>query len=182
MDPPTTYNRGSITTVYNDTNKPDATIWLVGRGLRSNDLLLTQPLTSGSNYNALLMSADQNNILGMYEISLQSGKSSTGSGMHLTFDLASGYAGQAFTLVHKKADGTLEYLYATAGADGNVKFGPMYELSPFMLVKGRMLYTPDYALIDVPKTGDRPSPLVFILVILAVTSGIRLVAYRKRHV
>jgi len=79
----------------------------------------------------------------------------TGSAMYLTFDLAEEYAGQAFTLVHKKADGTFEYFYATAGADGKVQFGPLYELSPFMLVKGTLKDVPND---DAPKTGD-DSPL-----------------------
>ncbi len=170
------------TTVYNDPSKANANIWLSGKGLRSNDLLLTQTLTSGSDYNALLMVADQSDILGVYDISLQSGKSSTGSGMYLTFDLDSGYAGQTITLVHKKADGTFEYFNATAGADGNVKFGPLYELSPFMLVNGQMLYTPDYALTDIPKTGDSSNPLAFILISLAVMFGMGAATYKKRRI
>ncbi len=126
--------------------------------------------------------ADQGDILGVYEISLQSGKSSAQSGMHLTFDLAKDYAGQTLTLVHKKADGTLEYFYATAGTDGKVKFGPLYELSPFMLVNGRVLYTPDIALTDVPKTGDSANSLAGILITLAAALGMGAAAYRKRRV
>ena len=144
--------------VYNDPNKSDATIWLTGNGFAGDDLLITQSLTDGSDYNALLKLAD-GDVFGVYEISLQSGTKSTGSVMYLTFDLEEKYAGQAFTLVHKKADGTFEYFYATAGADGNVKFGPLYELSPFMLVKGTLLDELD----NIPKTGDDSSPWVWWL-------------------
>ncbi len=168
-------------TVYNDPSIPNATIWLSGSGLSRNDLLVTQTITNGSNYNAMLMLADSGDILQVYDISLQSGRSLTGSAMYLTFDLTRQYAGQAFTLVHKKADGTFEYLYATAGADGKVKFGPVYELSPFMLAKGSLLQIPPYAVVDVPKTGDSASTLCLVLMLLAGLSGAGAVVYRKKR-
>lgn len=72
-------------------------------------------------------------------------------------DLDAKYAVQAFTLVHQKADGTYEYFYATADADSNVTFGPLYELSPFMLVKGTLAQAPvtvaDISVVP-PQTGD----------------------------
>ena len=146
-------------TVYNDPSKDDATIWLSGSGFAGDDLLITQTLTGGSDYNAMLKLADGTDVFGVYEISLQSGMKSTGSAMYLTFDLAEKYAGHAFTLIHKKADGTFEYFYATAGADGNVEFGPLHELSPFMLVKGTLLDDLD----DIPTTGDDSSPWIWWL-------------------
>ena len=109
--------------VYNNPSIPDATIWLAGSGLAGDDLLMTQTLTGGSDYNVMLKLADGNDVLLVYEISLQSGTKSTGNPMFLTFDLTEQYAGQAMTLVHKKADGTFEYFYGTAGADGKVTFG-----------------------------------------------------------
>ncbi len=136
-------------TVYNDPGISDAAIWLNGSGLAGDDLLITQALTSGSDYDAMLQLEDENDVFegtdvfGIYEISLQSGTKSTGSAMCLTFDLSEEYAGQAFTLVHKKEDGTFEYFYATADADGHVTFDTLYELSIFMLVKGTL---PDEAL------------------------------------
>ena len=163
-------------TVYNDPSKDDATIWLTGNGFTSDDLLITQALTGGSDYNAMLKLADGNDVLGVYGISLQSGTKSTGSAMYLTFDLAEKYAGQAFTLVHKKADGTFEYLYTTADADGNVKFGPLYELSPFMLVKGTLLKDLD----DIPRTGDHSSPWVWWLLCGISAAGVALGILGKR--
>ena len=146
-------------TVYNDPSVSDATIWLTGSGFDSDDLLVTQALRSGSDYRAMLKLAEGKDFLQVYEISLQSGTKSTGSAMYLTFQLEDQYAGQAFTLVHKKADGTYEYLYAKVGADGTVKFGPLYELSPFMLVKGTL----NGDLDDVPKTGDSSAPWIWWL-------------------
>ena len=157
-------------TVYNDPNRSDATIWLTGGGLSNDDLLITQALTGGSDYNALLKLADEDDVLHVYEISLQSGTKSTGSAMYLTFDLGEEFAGHVFTLVHKKGDGTFEYLYTTAGADGNVKFGPLYELSPFMLVKGALLDDLD----DIPKTGDDSSPWVWWLLCGVSAAGVAL--------
>ena len=166
-------------TVYNDPSKSDATIWLTGSGFAGDDLLITQALTGGSDYNAMLKLADGNDVLGVYGISLQSGTKSTGSAMYLTFDLAEKYAGQAFTLVHKKADGTFEYFYAIAGADGNVEFGPLYELSPFMLVKGTLLDDLD----DIPKTGDDSSPWVWWLLcgISAAGGALGIMGKRKER-
>ena len=169
------------TTVYNHPSETSATIWLSGSGLSSDDLLVTEAITSGSNYNAMLKLADREDILHIYDISLQSGKSPTGSAMYLMFDLKGQYAGQALTLVHKKADGTFEYFFATAGADGKVKFGPVYELSPFMLVKGSLLYVPTEEVINVPKTGNVPSPIAFALLALAALCGAGAVALRKKQ-
>ena len=127
------YNPPSDVTVYNAPSIQSATIWLTGSGLSSNDLLITDRLTSGNDYNALLRLANRDDVFRVYNITLRSGISSTGSAMYLTFDLANSYAGQAFTLVHKKTDGTYEYFHATANYNGDVTFGPLYWLSPFML-------------------------------------------------
>ena len=164
-------------TVYNDPSKDDATVWLTGSGFASDDLLMTQALSAGSDYNAMLKLADGNDVLLVYEISLQSGTKSTGSPMFLTFDLTEQYAGQALTLVHKKADGTFEYLYATAGADGKVTFGPLYELSPFMLVKGTLSDASD----EIPKTDDDSSTwIIWLLCGLAAAGIASLIVLNKR--
>ena len=164
-------------TVYNDPSIPDATIWLTGSGFAGDDLLMTQTLTGGSDYNVMLKLADGNDVLLVYEISLQSGIKSTGSPMYLTFNLTEQYAGQALTLVHKKADGTFEYFYGTAGADGIVKFGPLNELSPFMLVKGTLSDVFD----DNPKADDDSSPWIIWLLCGIAAAGIAsLIVLNKR--
>ena len=141
-------------TIYNDPSQPKATIWLSGSGLSQGELLLTPALTKGGDYNAFLKLADEADIVRIYDVSVKSGKRPAGKDMSLTFDLGAQYAGQSFTLVSKKADGTFEYFFATANARGLVSFGPLAELSPFMLVKGKMTYTPLHGVVEVPKTGD----------------------------
>ena len=168
----------SDTIVYNAPSNASATIWLSGSGLRGDDLLVTKTLTSGSNYNAMLKLADREEVFCVYDISLQSGKSSTGSAMYLTFDLDAKYAGQAFTLVHKKADGTFEYYYATADASGKVTFGPVYELSPFMLVKGQLTASGN---VSVPNTGGSGTPLYAALLLFAAMCGTGAVAYKRKR-
>ena len=168
-------------TLYNDSSKTDTTIWLNGYGLSGNDLLVTQAVTSGDNYNAMLKLADKEAVFCVYEISLKSGKTSIGSPMHLTFVLADQYAGQTFTLVHKRADGSFEYFYTTADENGEVRFGPIYELSPFMLVRGRLLYTPTDEVVGIPKTGDASSSLPIALLALAMC-GMGAMVYRKKRI
>lgn len=171
----------STGTVYNHVSQPSATVWLSGSGFSAGDLLVTETLTKGGDYNALIQLAEKGDILRVYDISLKSGKRQDGGAMHLTFALGAGYAGQSFTLVHKKADGTFEYLYATANANGQVKFGPLYELSPFMLVKGTLLYLPTDQILNVPKTGESSGTLPFALLALAALCGMGAVLYRKKQ-
>ena len=166
------------TTVYNNPSNASSTIWLSGSGLNTDDLLVTQTLTSGSSYNALLKLANREDVFRVYEISLKSGKAANGSAMYLTFDLDAKYAGQAFTLVHKKTDGTFEYFYATADADGKVTFGPIHELSPFMLVKGQLAASGN---VSVPNTGGSPTLLPGALIFIAIACGIGVAAYRKKR-
>lgn len=162
--------------VYNNPSQLSATVWLSGGGLTAGDMLVTQALTRGSDYNALIRLADKDDILRVYDISLKNGKRA-GTAMHLTFALGSEYAGQTFTLVHKKADGTFEYFHATADAKGHLKFGPLYELSPFMLVKGTLPQTG----IGIPKTGDKSNALHFAFLALAVLCGAGAVVYKKKR-
>ncbi len=159
VDPPAGgYAPPAPVTVYNDTNIQNATIRLTGSGLSADDLLITKRLSSGSDYNAMLRLADKGDVFRVYNITLKSGKSSTGSAMYLSFDLAERYAGKAFTLAHKKADGTYEYFYATADGDGDLTFGPFYSLSPFMLVKGTLARDS----VGAPKMGDSATPGLWI--------------------
>lgn len=157
----------AASTVYNDPSQPKATIWLSGSGLSQGELLLTPALTKGGDYNAFLKLADEADIVRIYDVSVKSGKKPVGKDMSLTFDLGTQYAGQSFTLVHKKADGTFKYFFATANARGLVSFGPLAELSPFMLVKRTMVYTPEYEVLEVPKTGDDGFSLWFIPISLS---------------
>jgi hypothetical protein len=149
--PPTTSL--TVDTVYN--NKSNASIWLTGSGFAVDDLLITHTVTGGNDYNAMIRLADSNKIMWIYDISLKSGMKSTGSAMYMNIKLDKKYAGPAFTLVHKKADGTYEYFCANADEAGNVKFGPLHELSPFMLVQGSL----NGNLSGNPKTGDISMPL-----------------------
>jgi len=131
-----------VSVVYNAASEADATIWLRGSGLAAVDRLVTKTLSSGRDYETMLRLAAENDafgeheILGIYDISLESGVKSTGSGMYLTFAVSEQYAGEMLTLAHIKADGTVEFFYANVDEKGLVEFGPLYELSPFMLVRG----------------------------------------------
>lgn len=125
-------------TLYNNPVPADADITLSGYGLTAGDQLVTDPITYGSNYKAMLGLAGTNGVIGCYDIHLKSGAKVNGSAMTLSFDLDASYAGQACTLIHKKADGSLEYFYSTVDANGRISFGPLYELSPFMLAKGTL--------------------------------------------
>ena len=176
--PDSGYAPPADTIVYNNPSKPNATIWLSGSGLNGNDLLVTQTLTGGSSYNAMRKLADRKDIFCVYDISLKSGKAATGSAMHLTFDLTEQYAGQAFTLVQKKANGAFEYLYATAGADGNVTFGTIDELSLFMLVKGQLTASGS---VSVPNTGGNSTLLPGALMVFAIACSIGVAVYRKKR-
>lgn len=128
--------------VYNAASKDDATIWLSGGGYRPNDLLNTKILSSGSDYDAMMKLKQENDVLGTSEVvavfglSIKSGMKLTGNDMYVNFDMSISSAEQMFTLVYKKADGTFEYFYANADANGIVTFGPIHELSTIMLVKG----------------------------------------------
>ena len=154
------------TTVYNAPSPDAATIWLSGSDLSSGDSLIAKPVTSGSSYKAMFRLANKDDILGVYDITLKSGKKSTTGALYLTFSIGTEYAGQALTLVHKKVDGSFEYFFAIADEKGNVKFGPLYSLSPFMLVRGRLLTAAPGA-PNVPNTGGVFTLLPFAFIALA---------------
>lgn len=155
------------TTVYNDPSRPKADVWITGSGLKEEDLLITEQLPQGADYNFLLSLAAGADVVRVYDIRLQSGQTSL-PGNALVFDLGSGYAGQAFTLLHKKADGTVEYLYGTADGSGQVRFHPIYELSPFLLAKGTLAQT---GLVNIPKTGDGSGMALGALLLLTAAAG-----------
>ena len=80
------------TTIYSAPSVLSFTVWLTGNGLSQGDSLITVPLTSGGDYNALLKLADKNDVLHIYDISLKSGKKLSAA-VHLTFALGTEYAG-----------------------------------------------------------------------------------------
>lgn len=171
----------NTTTVYNDPINSNATIWLSGKNLSADDLLLTKAITSGGSYEALLKLADKKDVLNIYEISLESGITLTGDDMNITFDLTSEYAQQKFTLVHEKSNGTFEYLYAMADEEGKATFGPIRELSKFMLVKGQLINTPKDNVVDIPQTGEFFSFLPFALFTIATVCGVGTMQFRKKR-
>ncbi len=154
----------------NDVGNISVTGWLSGDDLNGGVLLSVQPITSGESYNAMLRLTDTDDILGLYDISLQGGGEAIGGALYLTFDLAGKHAGQVFTLVHQMADGAFEYFHAAADASGKVTFGPVYEFSPFMLVYAKS-----------PETGDDGFPTwLFPLSLCGVCASLLLMRRRKR--
>lgn len=145
------------TPLYNS----ERTVWLTGGGLSYGGQLITERDPAGAEYDELRRLANGAEVFNVYNIYLRDGRKSTGSAMYLTFDLNAKYAGEAFTLVHQKADGTREYFYTTADANGDLKFGPLGELSPFMLVRGTLAQvgvTVPSADVRPPQTGDGDTP------------------------
>ena len=163
-------------TVYN----AGRTVWLTGGGLAEDDLLITERNPSGSEYKALLKLADGHDVFSAYNIYLRSGRKSTGYAMHLHFDLAAKYAGQSFTLVHQKADGTYEYFYAAADANGDLAFGPVYELSPFLLAKGMVGQTVAAPSVEIPQTGDSAQSALYAGAALIAVFGLAAACVIKR--
>ena len=174
------YTPPAGTTVYNAPSPDAATIWLSGNDLTDGDLLIATPVTSGSSYKAMIRLADEDDILGMYDISLKSGKKSTAGALYLTFSVGVEYAGQVLTLVHKKVDGSFEYFFARADEKGNVKFGPLYSLSPFMLVRGRLLTAAPGA-PNVPNTGGGVTLLPFAFIAPATLCIVEVAARRRKR-
>ena len=159
-------------TVYN----AERTIWLTGSGLLNHDQLIVERNPGGSAYDALYKLADGAELFIAYNIYLRSGKKSAGSEMYLHFDLAFKYAGKDFTLVHQKSDGSYEYFYNTADANGDLAFGPLYETSPFLLMKGTLRQAPDMSAVDIPQTGDGATPVLWVGIALIALWGFAAIA------
>ncbi len=153
----------------------DSTVSLSSTTLSAGDALIAQPLTSGADYNFMLALAGNNEVVKMYDIHLASGQSALGGGMELNFALGARYANEEFTLVHKKTDGSVEYFYARADGNGNVRFTGIYSLSPFMLVKGRISATAvTTPIAEVPATGGAPVALLLL-------AGLALLRSRRKY-
>lgn len=142
-------------------------IWLTSNDVYANDLLLVDALTSGSDYNAILQYAGGKAVFGVYNLRLQGGVQNPDA-MYLHFNVGAKYAGESFTLVHKKANGTYESFTGAVNSNGELVFGPLYELSPFMLV-GSMasgVSIPDSTIETVPETGDNAMPGAWLGILL----------------
>lgn len=133
-------------------------MWLYVPRLNSNEKLRTVETTNG----ALAALAQGNTIIGIWDISLESGRSST-PGATLYMQIADLKEGQTYTLVHQNADGTLDYYYATANSQKTLAFSPINSLSPFMLVEG-MLVAGE---MNIPRTGDAADLLAPLVCVIA---------------
>ena len=144
----------SIEAVYNA--KGD--MWLIGPGLTSSDKLRTTEISSSF----LAALAQGNTIIGIWDLSLESGKTST-PGATLYMKIADLKEGQTYTLVHQNGDGTLDYYYATANSQKTLAFSPINSPSPFMLVEG-MLVAGE---MNIPRTGDAADLLAPLACVIA---------------
>ncbi len=159
-------------TVYNDPDIRRAKIWLTGRGLYQNDLLITKELTSGEDHRALLELAGENEVEGVYDIYLRGAQRAGGGAMYLHFDLPESRAGESFILARRKAGGGIEYFYSTADAKGDLHFGAIYELSVFMLFKGKNSRLSTIGVAEAPATGDGAiTAMCFLLSAAGLAAG-----------
>ncbi len=145
----------------NSTQNESADIRLSGIKLPNGEKLVTVP----ANSNALKKMLGKNKLVGIWDISLKSGKTSI-EGSTLSFSVGRENAGKIFTLYHLKADGTTESFSAVADAEGNVSFYPINELSPFMLVQGGGIATT--SVVAVPATGDRSMGIMLLMCAAAI--------------
>lgn len=174
-------------------------IWISGNGIKSDAPLKTETITSGNDYTALVKLEEVNDVfgtadvVGVYGLSLQSGKKTTGFCIHVNFEMSADNGEKGFTMVYKKPDNTYEFLYATADANGRVSFGPVKELSTVMLVKGLLPEEP----VD-PDDMDTQAGGVFemylwginvrwfigagvVLIVCALVAAVTLLGKRKKR-
>jgi hypothetical protein len=130
----------------------------------------------------MLQLADGNEVMWAYEISLEGGEKSTGSPMYMNIRIDKKFAGQAFTLVHKKSYGTFEYYYDNADSNGNLKFGPLNELSPFMLVKGTLNRETQKndSNTNLP-TGDDSTPWIWLILGTFSAAGVVVLTLQNKR-
>ncbi len=159
---------GYIAPAQNSAQNAKGDIRLTGPNVPRGDTLLT-PSTQNS---ALMKLLGGNKLVGTWDISLLSGKTSVPSST-LLVNVGRENAGKIFTLYHEKADGTTESFSAKADAQGIVSFYPINELSPFMLVQDGGIATT--SILEVPATGDMSMGLAMLLL-----SAIMAAALMKR--
>ncbi len=135
----------------NVASSPNADIQLSGANVPNGDSLVTTP-TENSTLRELIIN-DNLKLVGMWDISLKSGKTNI-SDSTFSFKVGKAGAGKVYTLYHLKADGTVEEFTAVADDKGVVSFSNVHSLSPFMLVEGGTL-TAISSVVGVPATGDR---------------------------
>ncbi len=138
---------GYIAPAQNSAGNAKGDIRISGMNIPSGDALITTPTQNS----VLLKLLGGNTLIGMWDIKLQSGRTSI-PGSTLSFNVGRENAGKVYTLYHLKADGTVESFSAVANAQGIVSFYPVGELSPFMLVQGGGITTT--SILEVPATGD----------------------------
>ncbi len=147
---------GYTAPAQNSAQNESADIRLSGIKLPNGEKLVTVPAQS----KALMKMLGKNKLVGIWDISLKSGKTSI-EGSTLSFSVGRENAGKMFTLYHEKADGTVESFSAKAEKQGIVSFYPIHSLSPFMLVEGGGITTT--SVVAVPATGDRNVGLGLLL-------------------
>ncbi len=162
---------GYIAPAQNSAGNAKGDIRISGMNIPSGDALITTPTQNS----VLLKLLGGNTLIGMWDIKLQSGRTSI-PGSTLSFNVGRENAGKIFTLYHQKADGTTERFSATADAQGIVSFYPINELSPFMLVQGGGITTT--SIVAVPATGDVNMGLGLLL-LSATMAAVVLMMRRK---
>ncbi|MEG1810871.1 MAG: hypothetical protein RR232_03355 [Clostridia bacterium] len=125
--------------------------------------LVTKRLTSGTVYNALYKLRDGKSVLCVYDISLSPSQKYTGKA-DVTFFFGAKYANKVMTVMHRTANGSVEFLHATTGSGGDLTV-TANGLSPFMVVLGNA----NSGSITIPNTGDAASVLGIVLILSAVT-------------
>ncbi len=125
------------------------------------------------------------------DISLEGGTVSESNPITVTFSIQGVSAGDAISVIHKKADGTWEKLAGTAG-DGTVTV-TFTSLSPVLFARTTPpaptptpapvpapVVTPEPQLDEVPKTGEVDTTSIFYVVALLSGAGMVCVYKRKK--
>lgn len=169
----------------------DGDIWMTDGNTGATGSLITNELNYGETYSSMLQLAGGAQVYKIYDIKLSGGKA-TGSPMYLNFRVPQEAAGSVFTLVHKKDDGSVERFTALTNANGELQFGPVYEFSPFMLVKGELTLPAATAYasapVNVPKadilppqTGDASAGAQYLLLAVMLAAFALMISKYKKH-
>ena len=75
----------------------------------------------------------------------------------------------------------MEYFYATANANGDLAFGPLYELLPFMLVRDTLAQAPVVPVVDIPQTGESATMAGWLMLAVAGLAGCAWLMYRRKR-
>lgn len=152
-----TFTLQPSTTVYNAPAFHGGVVWQKHKEFAADEVLKVNTISAGTVYNEMNGIAGGLNIVTQFDLSLKNGIKMSGSSVNINFALGDNYAGKDMSLIHKKADGSYELFNSTADSTGNADFGPITELSPFMLVEGTITQLPTNQNTDDyinPNTGD----------------------------